>query len=95
LRTQQGLTQEQLGEKAGIDYKFLGSVERGQQNPSFNVLVKIAQALGVELTEMMRFEQALSDPKQISSRLDDILKTIPVEELARLLAVLRVLYPMK
>lgn len=36
------MTQEELGSKADISYKFIGEVERGQQNPSFDTLDKIA-----------------------------------------------------
>ena len=49
LRKKKGLTQEELGARAGISYKYLGSIERGLENPSFRHLTKIARALGVEL----------------------------------------------
>ena len=43
------MTQEQLGEKAGVDYKYLGGIERGERNPSAENLAKIAKALGVKI----------------------------------------------
>jgi len=46
------LTQEQLGEKAGISYKFIGEVERGAVNPSLDSLVGIAKALRVGVREL-------------------------------------------
>jgi len=42
--------------KAGISYKYLGSIERGLENPSFKHLAKIARALGVELSELFQFQ---------------------------------------
>src|SRR5438552_19207 len=57
LRTLRGLTQEALGERAGLSGKFLGQIERGVGNPSLQILVRLAQALGVELWEMLRFEE--------------------------------------
>ena len=56
LRKKKGLTQEELGARAGISYKYLGSIERGLENPSFRHLAKIARALGVELSELFQFQ---------------------------------------
>lgn len=52
LRKLRELTQEQLGEKAGISYKFIGEVERGTVNPSLDSLIKIAQALNTDVKEL-------------------------------------------
>ncbi|SPD73781.1 Uncharacterized HTH-type transcriptional regulator YazB (modular protein) [uncultured Desulfobacterium sp.] len=60
LRIHKRWTQQKLGEKADINYKFLGEIERGQQNPSFGVLAKIANALNVRLPELFRFEPVIS-----------------------------------
>jgi transcriptional regulator with XRE-family HTH domain len=48
LRLSAGITQEQLGEKASLNYKFIGELERGRVNVSLDSLVKIASALGVK-----------------------------------------------
>ena len=55
LRQARGLTQERLGELADLNYKYLGSVERGEGNPSLLVLERIAVALEVELSDLLRF----------------------------------------
>ena len=93
LRNTREWTQEQLGAEAGINYKFLGEIERGQQNPSFNVLIKIADALGVELMELFRLESEISDRKEIGKRIREIIKTLPDKELSHVLQLLRVFYP--
>ena len=59
LRKSQKLTQEQLGEKAGISYKFIGEVERGAVNPSLDSLVSIASALRVNVKELFPGEKDL------------------------------------
>jgi len=94
LRVQKGLTQQELGEKADINYKFLGEIERGQQNPSFGILAKIATALGVELSELFRFKHEISDRKEIEILINQILKTLSDQDLRRAFLVLRVLYPL-
>ena len=57
LRLRQELTQEGLGERAELNYKYLGAIERGERNLSLKQLLKIAQALGVELHELLLVEQ--------------------------------------
>ncbi len=46
-RMAQQLTQEDLGERAGIHYTFLGHIERGSKVPSLETLLRIAKALRV------------------------------------------------
>lgn len=93
LRTQKGWTQEELGDNADINYKFLGEIERGQQNPSFGILNKIASALKVELPELFRFEHETTDRQEIESRIVRILKDIPDEDLSRIFLIFQVIYP--
>jgi|SRR6266496_4270733 len=45
LREAQGLTQEELARKAGINRSYLGGVERGQRTICMDNIAKIAQAL--------------------------------------------------
>lgn len=48
LRKMQNLTQEELGLKTGLNYKYIGAVERGERNLSLNSIKKIADGLKVE-----------------------------------------------
>ncbi len=93
LRNIKGWTQEELGRRADLSYKFIGEIERGQQNPSLDTIVKIAAAMKVELLELFRFEQETVDKIAIENRIGRILKTLPDEDMRRLLMVLRVLFP--
>jgi len=95
LRKAKGWTQQKLGNRADIDYKFLSEIERGNMNPSFKILVKIASALEVELPEILRFDQELEDPKEIEARIKQILKILPTAALKQVLFMLRVFYPIR
>jgi transcriptional regulator with XRE-family HTH domain len=95
LRKAKGWTQEELGKHADTSYKFLGEIERGVQNPSFTVLVKISDALGVPLYELFRFESEGLNRKEMESRLQGIVKALPDDELARIITMLRALYPIQ
>jgi len=56
FRKLEGLTQETLGEKAGISYKFIGEIERGEVNPSVDSLISIANALSVKVKNLFPSE---------------------------------------
>ena len=93
IRKAKGLTQEELGSKADVSYKFVGEIERGQQNPSFDILVKIACALEIELLDLFRFEQEITNRKDIEAGMAKITKGISEDDLRQMFFVLRGLYP--
>ena len=95
LRKMKGWTLEELGEKAATNHKHIGEIERGQQNPSFAVLVKIAAALGVELPELFRFQSEELSRKEVEKKIVRIVKSSSEEDLSKMLSVLRVLYPVR
>lgn len=47
LRGKQGLSQEKLALKAGLDRTYISGIERGLRNPSLKNIAKIAEALKV------------------------------------------------
>lgn len=53
LRTAQGLSQEKLAAASGIDMRYLGGIERGQENPTIAVVGNIARALGVHPSSLL------------------------------------------
>jgi len=55
LRRAARLTQEELASLADIDSKYLGAVERGQKNVSFEVLERLIHALKIEPYEPFLF----------------------------------------
>jgi transcriptional regulator with XRE-family HTH domain len=53
LREAQGISQEDLADRAGVHRTYVSGVERGVRNPTVTVLEKIAGALGEPLTELV------------------------------------------
>jgi ribosome-binding protein aMBF1 (putative translation factor) len=53
LRGKQGISQEELGFRADLHRNYVGAVERGEINPTFQVLLKLERGLGVSLVELM------------------------------------------
>ena len=54
LRTERGLSQDELAARAGLDRNYIGMIERGERNPAIVNVVKIAEALDVPPSEMFR-----------------------------------------
>ena len=48
MRQEKGWTQEDLAEKSGMHFTYVGQIERGIRNPSLVNLYKLARALGVK-----------------------------------------------
>ncbi|MEL7029061.1 MAG: helix-turn-helix transcriptional regulator [Pseudomonadota bacterium] len=57
-RAEQGLSQEELADLAGIDRTYVSGIERGLRNPTITVVAKFAEALGtttpILLTDRIR-----------------------------------------
>ena len=56
LRKNQGISQEQLAERAGISSQYVSNIERGKDNPTLDLLLGLADALKVSLGQMCDFE---------------------------------------
>lgn len=54
LRTIKGLSQEDLADLAGLHRTYVGGIERGERNVAFLNIVKLAKALEVSLSDLMR-----------------------------------------
>ncbi len=59
LREAHGLTQESFAERAGLTYKHYQQVESGRKfDIRLSTLIKMAEGLGLKLTELVDFEAA-------------------------------------
>ena len=57
LRKSAVFTQEELGEKADLSYKYIGELERGQVNVSIDSLIRIADAVSVKIGDLFSKEK--------------------------------------
>ena len=53
LREAQGWTQEQFAERAAMQRSYLADLELGRRNPSVRTLVKVANAFGIAVSELL------------------------------------------
>lgn len=52
-RESQGLTQFELAKKSNVDRNYIGMLERGERNPSYLSLQKIAAGLGIPVNQLI------------------------------------------
>lgn len=76
IRKEKRLTQKQLGDKCGINEANIRKYENGKQNPKIETSIKIADALGVSLSEL--------DPRGYKSRINNFIDSYFDEEASHL-----------
>jgi transcriptional regulator with XRE-family HTH domain len=89
LRKARKLTIDHLAEITEINEKYLGSVERGEQNPSFKVLRKLAKALSIDLPDLFVLDHIESDPKILQKRINSLLAKSNAEQLQLFFKILK------
>lgn len=52
VRAAKSMTQEELSRRTGLHPTYISDIERGARNPSFAVLVRIANGLSVSVAEL-------------------------------------------
>jgi transcriptional regulator with XRE-family HTH domain len=53
-RESKSLTQMELAAKSGVDRNYVGMLERGERNPSYLSLLKIAKGLGIPVFNLIK-----------------------------------------
>ncbi len=54
IRIKVGISQEQLGFETGLDRTYISGIERGTRNPTLKIISKIAKALKVSASDLMK-----------------------------------------
>ena len=52
-RKERGLSQEKLAELVDLHRTYVGSVERGERNVSIDNMERLAEAVGIELRDLL------------------------------------------
>ena len=53
-------TQQKLADKVGIHLSYIGNIEIGAKRPSLETLFRIADELGVKVSDFFRFQRAVT-----------------------------------
>lgn len=65
LRQAQGLSLDELSRRAGVSKSMLSQIERNQANPTVAVVWRLANALRVELSELLGGERPAAPPIEV------------------------------
>jgi transcriptional regulator with XRE-family HTH domain len=57
LRRERGLTLDLLAERSGVSRAMISKLERGEKNPTLVVAAKVAEGLGVRLSQLVGVEE--------------------------------------
>lgn len=63
FRRQKGFSQEKLAETADLNTTFVGAIERGQANPTLDTLCKLANALDIEVLDLLYSPETMAGKK--------------------------------
>jgi len=74
LRKRRKFSQDALAEKAETSSNYLSRMERGTENPTLDMLIKISEALEVEMWELFDFQHEVN-----AKKLRDLLKVLTNE----------------
>jgi transcriptional regulator with XRE-family HTH domain len=90
LRLEKEFTQKELAARVsgGLDYTYIGKIERGEQLPSLNILIKISEALSVPVGYFFRDEAGSGVHEIPASELKMLVKGEKGWELLRALKLL-------
>ena len=93
IRLSLGLTQENLAEKADMDFTSIGAAERGVRNLSLNSLARVADGLGVPIEELVSLPK---DTRQVNleketamQELQMLAKDMDIEQLKFILEIVK------
>lgn len=88
LRRVKGWTQEYLAGKMDVSQNYLSSIERGRENQTFDMLIKLSEALKVEMWELFDFGHEAS-PGELRELLNKFTKEVDDEKLRLAIKVIR------
>lgn len=57
LRKDKGISQEELSYKADLHRTYIGMIERAEKNITLINIEKIAKALNIEVSELLKFKK--------------------------------------
>jgi transcriptional regulator with XRE-family HTH domain len=61
IRAEKGISQVQLAKATGFRQSWISDVERGQRNPSWSNVVRLAEGLGVRTSALVNRAEDLTD----------------------------------
>lgn len=81
----------QVAEKVDIEVKHLGRIERGERQPSFDLVISLARCLNVSPSKFFDFDST-ADQKTLRKNIDQLLSGLDAKQLAQARQLLSTLF---
>jgi len=89
VRQRSGLTQDQLAEQVGLSPKYISGIERGVENPTMDILIRLAKMLGVEPYDLFLFGESEESEKTLRKGIEKMVREADREKLQLYFDVMR------
>ena len=89
VRQRNGLTQDQLAEQVGLSPKYISGIERGVENPTMDILLRVATMLGVEPYDLFLFGESEESEKALRKGIEKMVREADREKLQLYFDVIR------
>ena len=89
VRQLSGLTQDQLAEQVGLSPKYISGIERGVENPTMDILIRLAKMLGVEPYDLFLFGESEESEKALRKGIEKMVREADREKLQLYFDVMR------
>ena len=74
VRQRSGLTQDQLAEQVGLSSKYISGIERGVENPTMEILIRLANVLAVEPYDLFLFGESEESEKALRKGIEKMVR---------------------
>lgn len=92
FRLMRNLTQEEVGELAGINPKYLGEIERGEKNPTAIVVYKLSHALKVSVSEILTVGNNLHANNKFIKEIERLCEGKGNKDIRKAIKILEILF---
>jgi transcriptional regulator with XRE-family HTH domain len=91
IRKTAQITQEDAAERAHLNPKYLGEIERGEKRPSFEAILALGAALDVSPAAFFHFDKEDRNEKALRRKIEALLQNSDPEQLQQVHRLLRAL----
>jgi transcriptional regulator with XRE-family HTH domain len=87
IRKASKITQEAAAEKAQLNPKYLGEIERGEKRPSFEAILALARALNASPAAFFQFDSEESNEKALRKKIEALVHKSSLQQLQQIYRV--------
>ncbi len=89
IRKTAQITQEEAAEKAHLNSKYLGEIERGEKRPSFEAMLALGTAFNVSPAAFFQFDKEERNEKVLRKKIEALIQRSDPEQLQQVHRLLK------